>query len=281
MFNPFRGESVFLTRDFSRDVGMLNAFNQRRLGLRAVPIAAIVGTVGRTELLDPSNAASFRGTHRYQRIVFALAQGEGFPPIDLYLLDGHYYIRDGHHRVVAARELGILDLDARVTECLPMPGVPAAAWHQARTTFERETGLTDLHVRRADGYDLLRDQITEHAWYLGERGEAPRSLAEAALLWQREIFRPVVLELDRRGVLNRTPELTTAEIYLAVCDHKWYRSERLERDVGFAAAVASFARMHRHPWLWRLHRWVEERSTHRNRRLIPLGSAGAIPGARR
>lgn len=258
MFEFYRSPRFRLTRDFSRDVALLSAFNQRRLGLRAVPVAAITGTVGRTELCTPARMAEFMGSSRYHGIVFAMSRGDGLPPVDLYLLAGHYYIRDGHHRVAAARELGILEIDARVIECLPSSDAPAAAWHRARVAFERATGLTNLHVRRPDGYDLLRGQIAEHAWYLGERGESPRSFAEAAARWEREVYRPVVAELDRRGVLDRMPDLTVTELYLAVCDHKWYRSERLERDVGFAAAVASFARMHRYPWLARLRRWLED-----------------------
>ncbi len=252
----FRSQQFALTRTFSRDAALLNAYNQRYLGLRAVPVAAITGTVGRSDLCVPSRMAAFQATHRFQGIIRAMARGDGLPPVDLYLLDGHYYIRDGHHRVVAARELGILDIDARVIECLPSSAVPAAAWHRARAAFERETGLPGLHVRRPDGYDLLRRQIAEHGWYLGERGQAPRSFVEAAARWEREIYHPVVAELDRRGVLTRMPDLTTTELYLAVCDHKWFRSERLERDVGFTAAVASFARMHRHPWLEGLSDWL-------------------------
>lgn len=246
-----------LTREFGRDVARFHAYNQRQLGLRAVPVAAITGTVGRPDLCAPSRLRGLLTTPRYQRIAWALAHGVCLPPVDLYLLDGHYYIRDGHHRVIAAHHLGILDVDAEVVECLPQPAAPAATWHRARAAFERETCLTGLHVRRAEGYERLRCQIAEHAWYLGERGQAPHSFAQAAARWEREIYRPVLADLTRRGVLDRTPELTATEVYLAVCDHKWYRSERLERDVGFAAAIADYARLRQHPWLHRLTTWLE------------------------
>jgi Domain of unknown function (DUF4032) len=254
---PFSPRAFAFTRDFGRDIALLNAYNQRRLGLRAVPTAAIIGTVGRTELCAPARMAEFRSTQRYRGIARAMARGDGLPPVDLYLLDGHYYVRDGHHRVTVARELGILDLDARVTECLPAADAPALAWHRARAAFERTTGLTGLHVRRPDGYDLLRAQIAEHAWYLGEREGRPLSFADAAAIWQREIYAPVVYDLARRGVLDRVPDLTATELYLAVCDYKWYRGERLDRDVGFAAAVAGFARQRRHPGLRCLDRLLE------------------------
>ena len=146
---------LVLTRDFSRDVALLSAYNQRRLGLRAVPVAAVTGTVGRSELCTPARLAGWLKSQRYRGILRATLAGECLPPVELYLLDGHYYIRDGHHRVAAAHQVGILDVDAEVIECLPMPGAPAADWHRARTAFERDSALNGLHVRRSDGYELL------------------------------------------------------------------------------------------------------------------------------
>jgi hypothetical protein len=246
-----------LTRAFGCDQALLTAYNQRRLGLREVPVAAIVGTVGRPDLCDPARLAAWMKTGRYRGIVHALTDGVGLPPVDLYLLDGHYYIRDGHHRVTAARQLGILDVDAEVTEWLPQPTAPAAAWHRARAAFEQDTGLTGLHIRRPDGYELVRRQIAEHGWYLGEQGRAPYSFRAAAATWERDIYRPMLADLDRYRVLARFPEWTAAELYLAVCDHKWYRSERLARDIGFVAATADFARRQRYPWLGALVGWLE------------------------
>jgi len=46
------------------------------------------------------------------------------------------------------------------------------------------------------------------------------------------------------------------ELYLAVCDHKWYRSERLARDIGFPAAVDDVARGRHLSWPQRLRGWA-------------------------
>ena len=95
------------------------------------------------------------------------------PPVNLALLDGHYYIVDGHHRLAAARQLGALEADAEVTEYLPAAASPAAAWHRARAAFERETGLAGLHTREAAGYARLRAQVAEHRLVPGRaRGRA-------------------------------------------------------------------------------------------------------------
>jgi hypothetical protein len=242
---------LVLTRDFQRDQACLNAKNRRSLGLREAPVAAVTGSVGRTHLAAPERLAEWVQTDRYEGIVAALNNGAILPPVSLYLLDGHYYILDGHHRVAAARQLGILDLDAEVTEFLPTPDAPAADWHRARAAFERDTGLIGPHIRRHDGYDLLRRQIEEHAWYLGERGEAPRDFRAAADRWQREVYLPVLAEMSWRRLPERCPTLTAGEIYLALCDHKWFRGEAVAADIGFEAAIAEFGRPR---WLIRLRR---------------------------
>ena len=247
------------TRDFGRDVALFGAYNQRRLGLREAPVAAITGTVSRVELSEPYHLATMLKSRRYHRIRHAMADGVCLPPVDLYLLDGDYYIRDGHHRVLAARHLGLIDVDAEVTECLPTAASTSAAWHRERAAFERDTGLTKLHIRRLDGYEWLRRQIAEHGWYLGERGRAPSSFAEAAAAWKHDIYDRVLGDLDMYGALDRFPELTPAELYLAICDYKWRRGERLARDIGFAAALDGYRRLRLHPWLAHLTCWLEER----------------------
>lgn len=238
----FRQPILVLTRDFRRDQAILNANNRRSLGLREVPVVAITGSVGRTELALPARLAEWTATSRYRGIVEALTRGEILPPVSLYLLDGRYFILDGHHRVAAARQLGILDIDAEVTEFLPSAELPAAAWHRARAAFERDTGLIGLHLRDLDGYELLRRQIAEHGWYLGERGQAPASFRQAAARWHQEVYQPALTEMAWRGLVERCATLTTAELYLAVCDHKWYRSECLAHDIGFDAAIAEYGR---------------------------------------
>ena len=247
---------LILTREFGPDQTALDAYNRRPLGPREVPLAAITVTVGRPDLCNPRRMALWRRKHRYRRTLAAAEEGRPLPPVSLALLGGNYYIVDGHHRLAAMRQTGALEADAEVIEFLPTPASPAAAWHRARADFERDTGLIGLHLRQVEGYEWLRRQIAEHGWYLGERGGAPRSFAAAALAWERAVYWPVLGILSAHGVPDRLPALTPTELYLAVCDHKWYRSERLAHDIGFAAAVADYARGRHLPWPERLGLWL-------------------------
>jgi ParB-like nuclease domain len=100
---------------------------RRRLGVRAVPLDAIVGT-----LRHPSqNTADFRplpqlrGENwqaRWQRITRATDRLAVLPPIDVVKVGDDYYVADGHNRVAAAREAGVVEIDADVTE-LVLPGI--------------------------------------------------------------------------------------------------------------------------------------------------------------
>lgn len=91
------------------------------IGLREIPVARVVGSVGRWREL----AADFRplrwrwnksDDERFRGIEAALRRGRTLPPIVAYLLDGDYYVLDGHHRVAAARALGQIFIDADVIE---------------------------------------------------------------------------------------------------------------------------------------------------------------------
>jgi hypothetical protein len=98
----------------------------RPLGLREIPVAQVVGSVGRArELGTDFRPLRWRwdslDDERYQQIESALRRGLTLPPITVYLLDSAYYVLDGHHRVAAARALGQVVIDAEVTEYRPLP----------------------------------------------------------------------------------------------------------------------------------------------------------------
>jgi hypothetical protein len=147
---------------------------RRRIGLRAVPIDRIVGT-----LRHPSqNTADFlplpglRGRNweaRWQRINRAMERLETLPAVELVQVGDDYYVADGHNRVAAAREAGAVEIDADITQ-LVLPGVTnpglatldassligaaevrqAAAGRQSRTVEQRDA------VDEVSRHDLLR-----------------------------------------------------------------------------------------------------------------------------
>jgi hypothetical protein len=105
-----------------------SATAQRNLGLQAVDLDTIVGSVGRAHDFDnrfrPGRAISER---RWEALDRAMRSGESIPPIIVYRVDGLHYIQDGHHRVSAAKAVGWESVDAFVTEVLTTtPTTPTA-----------------------------------------------------------------------------------------------------------------------------------------------------------
>src|SRR5918999_1895809 len=98
---------------------------RRALGLQAVPIERIVGTLRRPS----QNTADFlplpqlRGNNwagRWQRILGATDRLDVLPPVELVKLGDDYCVADGHNRVAAAKSVGGVAVDADVTELVPI-----------------------------------------------------------------------------------------------------------------------------------------------------------------
>jgi hypothetical protein len=90
---------------------------ERRVGLRTVPLDAIVGTVDRPREFDRRfRPRSNRGRERWQQVDLAVRRGTAMPPVELFKLGDLYFVRDGHHRVSVARAMGTDTIEAYVTE---------------------------------------------------------------------------------------------------------------------------------------------------------------------
>ena len=104
---------------FADVVAALGRAGERDLGLRTVPLDAVVGTVGRARDFDhrfrPRASADPR---RWQWLDRAARTGEFVGPVELYRVGDRHFVRDGHHRVSVAKALGRTTIDAYVTEVL-------------------------------------------------------------------------------------------------------------------------------------------------------------------
>ena len=99
---------------------MEEAFDHKDRGARLVPVAQIIGSVGRYHDFD----SEFRLKHnlasdRLQRIKRAMTAGKPLPPVKLYQIKDEYYVLDGNHRIAAAKEFGLLEIDATIVEFIP------------------------------------------------------------------------------------------------------------------------------------------------------------------
>jgi len=103
-------------RCFDSDRRAKGAMHLVELGATDVPVMAIVGSVGRAGDFDHK----FRPRPRHLRLRLADLERAfpdcDFPTIDLYEIQGHYYVLDGHHRVALARKRDVHYMTARVVQ---------------------------------------------------------------------------------------------------------------------------------------------------------------------
>jgi hypothetical protein len=133
-----RGEpgDVNMILPFEEVVQALGRRGERYLGLQAIELDSIVGTVDRGREFDRRfRPTSGRVRSRWERIAAEQRRGKAMPPIDVYRIGELHFVRDGHHRVSVARALGHDTIDAYVTEVITEVGP------------EREIKLRDLPLK--------------------------------------------------------------------------------------------------------------------------------------
>jgi hypothetical protein len=251
-------------RSFEEDARHYGPLNRRPLGIRAVPLDRIVGSVGRARELGPDFQPLRRRTRvspRYDRIAKALARGEILPPVELYKLGYDYYVLDGNHRVAAMKELTDNDgeIDAHVTQFLPLGDTEAARVFLERRAFEEATGLTQVGAVERGHYGQLRAEIEAHQAARSAEGRE-LSLKDAASDWFANVWLPRAEAIRAAGLRRHWPEKRTADIYCYIAEHRVEEEQRRGRPVAWPEALESFRARHlsqrerrrRRPRLWRL-----------------------------
>ena len=100
-------------------VGALGRRGERRLGLQAIRLATIVGTLdARRDFDHRFRPATNRLRPRWVNLALAQRRGEALPPIEVYRVGRCHFVEDGHHRVSIARATRQKLIDAYVTEVL-------------------------------------------------------------------------------------------------------------------------------------------------------------------
>jgi hypothetical protein len=100
---------------------------RRAAGLREIPLASIVGTVeaSKAEAFDRCFRPPRTSRRRWERLWVAARRGAALPPIAVFRLGDRHFVADGHHRVSVAHALGMIAIDAEVTELGARPSTRA------------------------------------------------------------------------------------------------------------------------------------------------------------
>jgi len=150
-------------------------------------------------------------------------------------------INPGEHFRIEERIRALNDLDFSVGE------VDLAALENG-SQLRMRVIVSDRYFHRDQIYDLTgldmeerqaraqMNEIQQLRATLSQSGNRNVPLNVAAYYWLENIYHPVVAELT--GLVDQ--DMTLAELYCQVLEHKWYLSERANRDVGHQAATADY-----------------------------------------
>jgi hypothetical protein len=234
----------------------LRAQGQHYAGARAVPLAAIVGSIGRYRDFDSAFLPRQNQTRgRWLNIDRAHYEELTLPPVELYGLGETYFVKDGNHRVSVARERGQEFVDANVVE-LEAP-VPIGSLQELEDWIRQTDAVeflstTQLMKVRPDAgvlvtlpgqYEQLLEHISVHRWFLGIEAQQEIVYMDAVVSWYDRVYLPLVEGIREAGVLKEFPARTEADLYLWLVEHLWYLREagEIDDDEPFDSAAREYA----------------------------------------
>lgn len=209
-------------------------------GIQQIPVEKIVGSVGRydemtREFLPLNDSLKDRWVKMAQ-----LAHTEGWPPIELYKVSDTYFVRDGNHRVSAARQLKFPSIEAHVweypdeIEISPKDTLDEVLNRFRERVFLEKTGLKlryptfDIRFTTSGRYPELQAQIEELRQKLEMIDEREVAFEEAADFWYELIYLPGTQIIRESGLMEAFPGRTEADLYAWMSLHR----ERLREQYG-------------------------------------------------
>ena len=227
----------------------LRIVGQSYLGVRAIPVERIVGSLDRSSDFDrgfrPRQAASRARLASLRR---AFPDGD-MPPIEAHECGGAYFVADGHHRVALARELGMEFLDAEITrlhtnyEVGPDVDVARLVHTEQQRLLLEESGLARarpearIEFSRPGGYPELLELVKAHGYDMARREGRLPAPEEIAADWHDSVYRPGVAALREESLPEMYAYKTDADLFLWV-----YQRLRALRALDPAAGFGDAAR---------------------------------------
>jgi hypothetical protein len=210
----------------------LKPFGRRYLGVREIPLDALVGTDSRAG----SFTRDFRPRHAFSRdrlrsLETAFAH-TAFPPIVTVKLGEAYFVVDGHHRAALARRRGADVIEADVTELIARVPLPAGAdmlevvLRELERIFLEDSGLADarpgerLSVSRPAHYLELLENIQVHGYHMMRGHRRVLDDAEIAADWFASIYAPTLEAIDRLQLGRAYQDAAPGDLFLILHRHR-------------------------------------------------------------
>lgn len=201
-------------------------FERTYVGIRAIPVASVTGTVGRPDDFDEDFLPRREELRqRWTKIERTYVEGD-YPPIVAFKVGGHYFVQDGHHRVAVAKQNGTEMIDAEITELRPRFDIPDDAdigeliELEQHALFMEESGLdvthpdADIWFTFPNGFVELLELVQVHGHHMmRERGEVI-PVEDVARDWYENVYLPTVETIEQEGLNVAFPASTAADLFL-------------------------------------------------------------------
>jgi hypothetical protein len=251
---------------------LLKPASEHYKGMRAVPLAKIVGSEGRSNDFNKAFLPRHdKLMHRWLRVDVAHYGNVALPPIKCFEIGGVYFVRDGNHRVSVAKSKGTEFIDAEVislsSEIALRPGMGLEELKSAVVDFERKkfcesTRLCELRTdcrlefSEVGRYEELLEHIREHKWYLNLNREDEIPFTEAVLSWYDSVYMPIVRVIRDEKLLPRFPGTTESELYVFIGKHWSELGRRYGPLFTLEEAAEDFSHRQRISRPTRVLRWI-------------------------
>lgn len=219
-----QGESTLVPLDELQQ--RLRMFEQSYVGIRPIPVDAIVGSADRASDFDNKFLPkTSRTRERWKHLERRFPAGD-FPPIVVYQVDESYFVVDGHHRVAIAKAKGVTTMDAEITRLrarLPIPvdlDMGQLIRLEQQRLFLAESGLERARPEavivfsRPPGYIELLELVKLHGYNLIHERQELLPIEEIAGDWYDRLYLPTVDAIRREGLLDAFPNTTEADQFL-------------------------------------------------------------------
>ncbi len=231
----------------------LHLRDRRFQGLQEVPLAQIVGSVGRYQDFTRTFLPRTDGLRERWAAVEDRVKEGGLPPVELHKVGDAFFVRDGNHRVSIARAQGASDIEAFVWKypslvpLSPADDLDDLLIKQGYVTFLEKTDLNklrpDQHIElTAPGrYRDLLEHIAIHRYYLGQELEREIAAEEAVSSWYDNVYQSIIRAIHKQGILQQFPGRTEADLYIWISRWQYELSEQYGELISAEDAVDEFA----------------------------------------
>jgi hypothetical protein len=243
-------------------------------GIQLAPMDKIVGSVGRYQEFT-RNFLPLHDNLRERWVgVEAATMARGLPPVELYRVGGLYFVKDGHHRVAIARQMGSETIEAHVwlfespVEFDPEASLDDLLIAVGRQNFLERSRLHelvpdhDIRFTAPGQYNELLSQIHDLQEKLSQIDGENLPYPEAALAWYEMVYCPAIESIRQSKLLADFPGRTEADLFV------WISSQYEELAARHGVEqldqlTAALAKEHRPGILTRLARKLRQRVTTR------------------